>query len=517
MTEYREFFVPHTGWSLQPKTTPKPAWPGDVDEHKNLPSITPASTKTVTGVPWRMRYQASLRITDFVIIAAAAILSANLLGRGVESTEVAFAPSFAALAGLVWIGMMSGFRTRDARIFGVGALEYKRIVHASAATFGAFAVVVVLTGVQDYRGLFLVTFPTGTLALVGSRWIWRNWLTKQREYGHFLSRVVVVGRLQDVEYVSSRIAKTAGAAYDVVGAVVEGPCPGDRLGGAVHGIPLTRGLRNVEHTVAESGADAVIVAGQLRKGGNWVRELGWNLERSGTELVVASSLTNVAGPRIQMRPVEGLPLMHVELPQFTGGRHVVKRCIDISAALLALIVLMPLLLTLGLLVVRDSTGPALFRQERVGRQGGTFRMLKFRSMVTTAEADLEKLRKENQGNGVLFKLREDPRVTRVGTWMRKYSLDELPQLWNVVRGEMSLVGPRPPLPSEVNSYAGHTHRRLYIKPGLTGLWQINGRSDLDWEESVRLDLYYVENWSVTGDLMIMWRTFKVMLKPEGAY
>ncbi len=515
MTEYREFFVPHTGWTLQPSTTPLPAQPGVL--RGEAKAATAGSADAVTGVPWRMRYQASLRITDFVIIAAAAILSAQLMGRGAEGAQAALTPVFTAMAALLWAGMMSAFRTRDARVFGVGVLEYKRIVHASAATFGALAVVVVLSGIQDYRGLFLFTFPAGTLALVSSRWIWRNWLTRQREYGHFLSRVVVVGRLHDVEYVTSRIAKTTGAAYDVVGAVIEGPCAAEKLGSTSHGVPLTRGLRNVEQTVLSSGADAVIVAGQLRKGGNWVRELGWNLERTGTELVVASSLTNVAGPRIQMRPVEGLPLMHVELPQFTGGRHLVKRLIDISAALLAMIVLLPVLLVLGLLVVRDSAGPALFRQERVGRQGSTFRMLKFRSMVTTAEADLEKLRDANEGNGVLFKMREDPRVTRVGTWMRKYSLDELPQLWNVLKGDMSLVGPRPPLPSEVDAYAGHTHRRLYIKPGLTGLWQINGRSDLDWEESVRLDLYYVENWSVTGDLMIMWRTLKVMLKPEGAY
>src|SRR5690606_27328321 len=146
-----------------------------------------------------------------------------------------------------------------------------------------------------------------------------------------------------------------------------------------------------------------------------------------------------------------------------------------------------------------------FRQERVGRDGRTFTMIKFRSMVQTAEQDLAALLEKNEGAGLLFKLKDDPRITAVGSFLRKYSLDELPQLWNIFVGDMSIVGPRPPLPREVSEYEAHVNRRLYIKPGLTGLWQISGRSDLSWEESVRLDLYYVENWSLAGDLVIMWR------------
>jgi lipopolysaccharide/colanic/teichoic acid biosynthesis glycosyltransferase len=158
-----------------------------------------------------------------------------------------------------------------------------------------------------------------------------------------------------------------------------------------------------------------------------------------------------------------------------------------------------------------------FRQERVGKNGETFPMLKFRTMVVGAEAMLPSLQDRSQGQGPLFKLRDDPRITSVGAKLRKYSLDELPQILNVLRGDMSLVGPRPPLASEVQTYGNDVRRRLLVKPGMTGLWQINGRSDLSWDESVRFDLYYVENWSVISDLIILWRTGRAVLRSSGAY
>jgi exopolysaccharide biosynthesis polyprenyl glycosylphosphotransferase len=209
--------------------------------------------------------------------------------------------------------------------------------------------------------------------------------------------------------------------------------------------------------------------------------------------------------------------MEVDLPHYTGARHVVKRVMDLLVAGVALVVLAPVLGVLALIVHLDSTGPVLFRQERIGKDGSPFAMLKFRSMVADAEARLDALTEKNEGAGVLFKVKDDPRVTRCGKWMRKYSLDELPQFINVLKGEMSLVGPRPPLAREVGEYEHYTHRRMLLKPGITGLWQISGRSDLDWDDSVRLDLYYVENWSIMGDLMILWRTFRAVLAPSGAY
>jgi exopolysaccharide biosynthesis polyprenyl glycosylphosphotransferase len=215
--------------------------------------------------------------------------------------------------------------------------------------------------------------------------------------------------------------------------------------------------------------------------------------------------------------VDGLPLVQVRIPTFEGAQHIHKRALDIAVASIALVGVALIAPVIAVLIRLDSPGPVLFRQRRVGRDGRPFEILKFRTMTATAERDLDLLVAHNEGSGLLFKLRADPRVTRVGAVLRRFSLDELPQFWNVLRGDMSVVGPRPPLPREVGGYDGHVFRRLYIKPGITGLWQVSGRSDLSWDESVRLDLHYVENWSVLTDLLIICRTAKAMVRPKGAY
>jgi exopolysaccharide biosynthesis polyprenyl glycosylphosphotransferase len=326
-----------------------------------------------------------------------------------------------------------------------------------------------------------------------------------------------VGDPEDVRYVVQQVAKKSGPVYKILGVCL----PGARRGGSLRAdglqFPVLSSTDDIARTARLVDADTVIVAGPLPGGNKFIRELGWKLEECAAEMVLAATLTNVAGPRIHWRPVEGLPLMHVDIPQYSGAKHVLKRVMDVAMALGALLALSPLLLVLAVIVRLDSPGPVLFRQDRVGKDGNTFGMFKFRSMVVDAEAHLAALNQQNEGAGVLFKLRDDPRVTRCGRWMRKYSLDELPQLWNVVLADMSMVGPRPPLAREVNGYERHTHRRLLIKPGITGLWQINGRSDLSWDEAVRLDLYYVENWSIAGDLLILWRTLRAVIRPSGAY
>ena len=480
------------------------------------PSAT-AQQLSLSGAAWRRRYQISLLATDCVLILGVLLLTVNLLTASVNTGRVGSVLGFGGVLSVIWMVMMALFRTRDARVVGTGAGEYKEVVRASLATFAAAAIIIVMLDLGQFRRLLVLSLVAGTLLLLANRWLWRQWLVQQSRLGHYLSKVVVVGQPADVRYVAAQLAKRAGAAYVVVGAVYEGRSAPTALHAGSRLVPVVSGLRKIEAFVAHTGADAVVVAGHLRKGSSYVRELGWRLENSNTELVLASALTNVAGPRIRTRPVDGLPLMHVEMPHFTGGRHILKRVMDVFVSATALLILAPLFLVLAIAIHRDSPGPVLFRQERAGKASAAFTMYKFRSMVTTAEDELVLLREQNQGNGVLFKMREDPRVTRVGRFIRKYSLDELPQIWNVLRGDMSLVGPRPPLLSEVSGYEQHTHRRLLIKPGLTGLWQVSGRSDLDWDESVRLDLWYVENWSVMGDLIILWRTFKVVLKPVGAY
>ncbi|OMH23918.1 hypothetical protein BKD30_10795 [Tersicoccus phoenicis] len=467
---------------------------------------------------WSRRFRRMLWILDSAIVVASAFLvpvvlhsyafAANgMLPRAALQSSIVMA---------IWLCALSWSHSRDVRVLGVGAAEYRAVFNAGAASVGAAAVLFLLVQAESRSFVFLA-IPFGTLALLAERWAARRWLTHRRSDGQFRSKVVVLGQRADVEYVTEQIVKKLGAVYHIVAAVMEDTDDVQSLQRGGNLVPVYNTVQEVPSIVQKFGADAVIVAGQLARGSGFIRELGWELERTNTELAVASSLTNVAGPRIRFRPVEGLPLMHVELPHFTGTRHVFKRVVDVVLACAAIVVLSPLLGVLAIAVRQDSPGPALFRQVRIGLHGAPFTMFKFRSMVVSAEQDLAALTQLNEGAGVLFKLRADPRITRIGKVLRRFSLDELPQLFNVVRGDMSLVGPRPPLPSEVANYDGFVHRRLFIKPGVTGLWQVNGRSDLNWEESVRLDLYYVENWSLAGDVMILWRTFRAVVAPNGAY
>lgn len=473
------------------------------------------------GSSWARHYRSYLRTTDSVIILAAVLASPLAQIRFGEAVPVTSSvpASYWPVAGLMilaWAGILGAYHTRDPRVLGVGVTEYKAVIHATVLVFGFFAIGFAVVGTDIPRGHFLVALPLGILGLVLSRWLWRRWLTRQRAFGHYLSHAIVVGDRKDVEYVIGQIDNNSGAAYLIVGAVLDDEQQ-DPVRVGYREVPVVCDLDHVSQAASALGVDTVIVAGQPKERGQYIRDLSWALEGTAADLVLANRLTNVAGPRIHFRPVEGLPLMHVELPQYAGGKHILKRMFDVAASAFALVLLVPLMLVLALLIRIDSPGPVLFRQDRVGRAGKSFGMLKFRSMVVSAEDQLAGLLDQNEGAGILFKMKNDPRVTRFGRVMRKYSLDELPQLWNVLIGQMSLVGPRPPLAREVAKYERHVNRRLYIKPGLTGMWQINGRSNLDWDESVRLDLYYVENWSLTGDLVIMWRTLKVLRGHSGAY
>ena len=475
----------------------------------------------VSGIFWARHYNRLVWMSDLAVICAATLIAH--VASGVGTAEVATAgrqvdyfPVSVVIAS-AWVGLLSTYRSRDKRVVGIGPDEYKRVFTATVTLLGLLAVTSAVFEITVARSYFALALPLGGLGLVASRWSLRRWLTTQRLHGHYLSRVVVLGSAGDVQYVINQLEKKSGPVYKVVGVALQGADRPSTLKIKEQSFPVVSDVYSVIDAVAQTGADAVIVAGQVEGGSRYIQELGWQLEESSTELILATGLTNVAGPRIHSRPLEGLPLMHVELPRYAGGKHAVKRLLDLVLSAAALVVLSPIFVVLAVIIRLDSPGPAIFRQERIGRGGRTFMMLKFRSMVATAEEDLASLLDKNEGAGVLFKMRNDPRVTRVGHWLRRYSLDEFPQFWNVFTGDMSLVGPRPPLQNEVDRYESHVHRRLYIKPGLTGMWQINGRSELNWQDSVRLDLYYVENWSIAGDIGILWRTAKQMLKPIGAY
>ncbi|MGG7507694.1 sugar transferase [Plantibacter sp. YIM 135249] len=502
------------------------AGPITIGRRKQASFVAPSSVasapavKSLTQREWALRYRMRLLVSDSVIVVGA-ILTAFAFRFGIDGTLPDFAQDrYLLLSGLivaVWLVFLASTRSRDARILGSGVTEYRRVVNSSAFAFGILAITFLILKVDIARGFFILALPIGTLALLVERWLWRKWLVAQRRAGTYLARAVVVGKRDDVEYVIKQITDRHSVSYDIVGAsVVDEDLP-HPIATARRQVPVVSHVDGVAQAAANLSADAVIIAGPVEGGSDYVRRLGWDLEGTATELVLAARLTDVAGPRIHFRPVEGLPLIHVEIPQFEGGHHILKRALDVTLTTIGLIVIAPFLAIIALLVKLDSPGPAMFAQERVGRNGERFTMYKFRSMVVDAETALPELLQQSEGNGMLFKMKNDPRVTRVGRVLRKFSLDEFPQLWNVLTGDMSLVGPRPPLVREVEGYERDAHRRLHIKPGLTGMWQVSGRSDLSWEESVRLDLYYVENWSITGDLMILWQTVKVVLRPVGAY
>ncbi|WBU38826.1 sugar transferase [Homoserinibacter sp. YIM 151385] len=478
---------------------------------------------TTTSSPhWDARYRRLLAVSDLLVIMLVTV-AGSWASRLVIEPGRSTAPitglewSLPVVVAVGWLGVLASSRTREASIVGVGATEYRRVARATVVAFALVASGLAVLDLHTELQRYLALFAIGITSLLVTRWIWRLWLGVQRREGRYLSTALVVGSADEVAYVVGRMERRRRAGYLVVGAATDEDLPGGRI--EIGGRSIAR-LADLEHVAGAAhrvGADAVVVVGEPVGDRDYVRRLSWALEGGSTQLVLASSLTDVAGPRIHFRPVEGLPLVQVELPQFSGAKHLVKRAMDIALAALALLLLAPLLAAIAIAIRLDSPGAAVFRQERVGRNGETFTMLKFRSMVDRADTRLGELLDADEGAGVLFKMRQDPRVTRLGRILRKYSLDELPQIWNVLVGDMSLVGPRPPLQREVDGYESHVHRRLYIKPGLTGMWQVNGRSDLSWEESVRLDLYYVENWSITGDLMIMWRTARVIVTGSGAY
>lgn len=486
----------------------------------------PALVSSPTGVPsqprrrtWDVKYLAAITVTDTAIVFATLFLT-QTVRFGLDSVEnVQERPTLSLLSAClaaVWLLALWLNKSRDRRIIGIGATEYSRVISASVLVFGLLAVVSYLGKLELARGYLILAFPVGLTALLIGRFAWRRHLVALRREGRCLIGAVVIGPQADVGRVVSQLRAQTKAGYKTIGVALtdDPPTPlAEEPFGSVPRIELER----VPELVRRSRTRAVMIAGELPGGRAQIRRLGWELENSRAELILVSRLTDVAGPRLHLRPVEGLPLVHVDLPQYSGVSHTLKRAFDIVLSAAALLILALPMALLALAVKLTSPGDAIFRQERVGVQGSRFVMYKFRSMVSDAEAMLAGLKGDNEGNGLLFKIKDDPRITPVGAFMRRYSLDELPQFWNVLTGGMSLVGPRPPLPVEAEQYEHQVARRLLIKPGITGLWQVSGRSDLPWEESVRLDLYYVENWSLAGDIRILARTFKAVLKRDGAY
>ena len=414
---------------------------------------------------------------------------------------------------LLWVVSVWLAGGYDSRFIGIGSDEFRRVLNAGICLTAAVAIVAYASKADLARGYVVLALPILTALDLMARFRLRKRLHKSRKQGHCMQKVVVVGHPDVVADLAAELRRETHHGLSVVAACVVGPDQSVEI----DGIPVTGGLGNVVPVVEQFGADTVAVLACPEMSGARLRDLAWALEKTGTDLCVAPALLDVAGPRTTIRPAAGLPLLHMDHPEFTGARRLIKSAFDRALACVAMLLVAPLFILVAVIIRLGDGGPALFRQTRVGKNGRPFTVYKFRTMVVDAEARKAELVLRNETGGVLFKMRNDPRITRVGEVLRRYSLDELPQLLNVIRGDMSLVGPRPPLPDEVAKYLDHVRRRLVVKPGITGLWQVNGRSDLSWDESVRLDLRYVENWSLMLDLQILRKTCSAVIRGSGAY
>jgi exopolysaccharide biosynthesis polyprenyl glycosylphosphotransferase len=414
---------------------------------------------------------------------------------------------------LLWTLAVRVFGGYEGRYLGAGSDEFRRVLNAGLCLTGALALISYAVNNELSRVYLLISMQVIVLLDLAVRLILRKRLHQARRRGRCMSTVVAVGHENAVSQLVSELRRESHHGLDVVAACLAG----DSATGEVAGVPVVGDLDDAASVVRNLNAGTVAVLSCPEMDGVKLRTLAWELEKTGAELCVAPALLDVAGPRTTVRPTAGLTLLHVDHPQLSGPRQIVKDLFDRSVAAFGLLALSPLLIAVVMAVRLSDHGPALFTQTRVGKGGEPFTMYKFRTMVVDAESRLAGIRDKNDSDGVLFKMRRDPRITALGARLRKWSLDELPQLVNVLRGEMSLVGPRPALPEETAVYADHVRRRLVVKPGLTGMWQVNGRSDLSWDESVRLDLRYVENWSFALDLQILWKTFSVIFRGAGAY
>ncbi|MCX5375758.1 sugar transferase [Streptomyces sp. NBC_00091] len=432
-------------------------------------------------------------------------------------------PAYCALgAALAWTGVQALRRRYAARVLGEsrGVLP---VLHDWLILIGVLAVIRVLTGESTPRLAALGALLPALLITVARHKLTYRHLSAARREAQAVSRVLVVGEPESAEHVIAHLAARTDHPYVVVGVVPVGD------GALSGGIPVAARLdaavpeavngdsAAVLGAVRSHHADLVLVAPGARIAGERLRRMGWALHDEGLEMAVFPGLVEISVKRLETLSAGGLAVLRIAPPVRRGVQTVLKSALDRTGAALGLLLLSPLFLGLVLAIRLGSRGPAFYSQRRVGRGGTPFVMWKFRTMVEDADHLKAELAGSNENDGLMFKMRRDPRVTRVGRLLRRTSLDELPQLVNVLTGSMSLVGPRPPLPEEVAEYDEVELRRLTVRPGMTGLWQISGRSDLSWDETIQLDLQYVDNWSFTSDVDVMGRTLRAVVDGRGAY
>lgn len=457
---------------------------------------------------WERKYRIVLLAADGLAAVAAALTIHAVYGRW----------TVALVLPPMWIVTMVAHRCYDRGALGRGSEEYVRVLRGAVA-LPALAACVHWLFTHDWgllHDMIMAAVPAAAFALP-VRYALRRRLYRRWARGRDRSTTLLVGPSHSAAELLAALRRTGG----VHELQVAGVClsdPENAAGIRELGLPVVGGVGDIDDVVRALGVSTVVVLPAPEFDASVLRRMSWTAAVQDVDFLLAPVLADVSAPRLTVRPINGVPLLRIQAPNLSPMSRLPKELLDRSlAAALLLFLALPMLL-IALIVRLDSSGAALFRQQRVGRYGDHFTMLKFRTMRPDSEdlrAELEHLNQNS--DGLLFKVKEDPRVTRVGSFLRRSSLDELPQLINVVKGHMSLVGPRPPLPDEVEEYTPEVKRRLLVKPGLTGLWQVSGRSDLPWDEAVRLDLGYVDNWSMSLDLVILMRTGSAVVRGTGAY
>ncbi len=468
------------------------------------------------GARWWQAYSWRVRIGDLAAVTTAILVAAAVdWARGNPSAHGQFNVAYSvltALLAILWLTAISSGRTTDRRIVGHGNTEYQRVVSVSWRLFSGIGLASFLLEVNTTRLYLAVAFLAGTVLLLFNRWAWRKWLHAHRRRNELTSRVLIVGTPLKGRVLARELTRSPHAGFDIVGLCV--PTLQANQEASDH-LPVLGDFAEVGRIAKDQSVDLVAVSGADSITADAVRQLSWDLEGSGIDISVSIGLVDVAGPRFLLHPAGNLPLVYVDEPEFTGVKFFLKSVVDFALAAAMIVMLSPVLMISAIAVWRSGPGPIIYRQTRVGLNGKAFEVFKFRSMHVGADSMLE----EVMANGItlFYKSVDDPRVTRAGRVLRRFSLDELPQLFNVLRGEMSLVGPRPQIEQEVALYDRKAHRRLLVKPGMTGLWQVSGRSRLSVDDAIRLDVYYVENWTIFGDVLIMLRTLKAVVGADGAY
>jgi len=396
-------------------------------------------------------------------------------------------------------------------------LGITQVTRVLSVGFVGFIVLTYAFKISDLsRGWTLLLWTFGIIFVLLGRGVVASYISWQRTRGRYMRRTLLVGSNSEASDLV-RILDGAGSSGLVpVGCLASSQAERLSLDFCADTLPMMGVARDICSVIREQGIEVVIIASSAFDHEVLARMIA-ELRGVPVEVHISSGLFEVLTSRVLVREVAGVPLITIRGVPLSKGKLAFKRFFDIVVSSLILLIGMPIWIMVMLGIKLTSRGPVFYTQDRVGRNGKRFGMVKFRSMVVDADQRLAELQTENDASGPLFKMRNDPRVTSVGRWMRKVSMDEFPQLLNVIRGEMSLVGPRPPLPHEVEKYTEHHWRRLEVTPGMTGLWQVSGRSSLTFDEMVRLDLFYIENWSVGLDLTLLARTVPAVLFARGAY